>query len=68
MSDKIITLDRQANEHCMGEINAVLRKYKKVLSPKLTMTTGGISFVIEVVDPPAPNPGQQPAPLGGPSA
>ena len=48
----IITIDKQAREQCMGEINGVLAKYGKVLSPKLTMTTGGISFTIEVVDMP----------------
>jgi len=45
----IITKDKQENEMCMGEINAILKKYQRIMSPKLTMTTGGISFTIEVI-------------------
>ena len=45
----ILTKDKAENERCMGEINAILKKYHRIMSPKLTMTTGGISFTIEVI-------------------
>ena len=50
MDTKILTPDRERQRLCMQEIDQVLKKYGKVLSPKLTMTTGGISFVVEIVD------------------
>lgn len=46
----IITLDQEKDRRIMGEINAILAKYGKAMSPKVTMALAGIKFEIDLVD------------------
>jgi hypothetical protein len=46
---EILTLDKEANQRCMAEINGVLKKYGRALSPKVVMTMAGMQFSVEVI-------------------
>jgi len=63
----IISMEEQRNQVIMSEINAILEKYGKVMSPSITMKMGGISFAIDIVDKPRPAQGGTGSGIGGDS-
>jgi len=54
---KIITLKDQQDQMIMAEVNAVLAKYGKALSPSVTMSMTGMTFHIAIVDVKVPSAG-----------